>query len=61
MFSLRGGKIACQTLFDLQGEWLQPTRKLAITGGTGDHRHARGEFTVTSMPSGDERIQFDFN
>ena len=35
VFTLRSGKIAGQTLFNVQSEWLNPTRKLAITGGTG--------------------------
>jgi hypothetical protein len=60
VFTLQGGKIAGQTLFDVQGEWLNPTRKLAITGGTGAYRNATGEMTVTSLSSGDEKITFNF-
>jgi hypothetical protein len=59
-FTLPKGKISLQTLFDVQSEWLQPTRKLAITGGTGAYRGARGEVTVRSLSSGDESITFKF-
>jgi hypothetical protein len=60
-FTLPKGKISLQTLFDVQSEWLQPTRKLAITGGTGAYRSAGGEVTVTSLASGDESITFKFD
>lgn len=59
-FILPKGKITTQTLFDLEDDWLQPTRKLAITGGTGAYRHASGELTVTTLASGDELGVFDF-
>ena len=60
VFTLQGRKIAGQTLFDVQGEWLNVTRKLAITGGTGAYRNATGEITVTALSSGDEKITFKF-
>jgi hypothetical protein len=60
VFTLRSGKIAGQTLFNVQSEWLNPTRKLAITGGTGAYRNATGEITVTALGSGDEKIAFKF-
>jgi hypothetical protein len=59
-FTLQGGKITGQTLFDVKGEFLNDTRKLAITGGTGVYRNARGEMTVTSLSSGDENVTFNF-
>jgi len=59
-FTLTAGKITGQTLFDVQGEWLNETRKLAITGGTGAYRNATGEMTVTSLGTGDEEITFNF-
>jgi hypothetical protein len=60
VFTLQRGKIAGQTLFNVQGEWLNPTRKLAITGGTGAYRNATGEITVTALGTGDEKITFKF-
>jgi hypothetical protein len=60
VFTLQRGKIAGQTLFNVQGEWLNPTRKLAITGGTGAYRNAAGEITVTALGTGDEKITFKF-
>jgi hypothetical protein len=59
-FSLPGGKITTETLFETNGDWSQPTRKLAITGGTGAYRNARGELTVTTQASGDEVGVFSF-
>lgn len=61
VWSLPGGKISAQTLFDLQTEFLAPSRKLAITGGTGIYRHASGEVTVTTLSSGDELNDFNFD
>lgn len=61
VWSLPGGKISAQTLFDLQTELLAPSRKLAITGGTGIYRHASGEVTVTTLSSGDELMDFTFD
>jgi hypothetical protein len=60
-FILPRGKIVTETLFDLEDDWLQPTRKLAITGGTGAYRDAAGELTVTTLASGDETGVFAFS
>ena len=54
------GKIVAETLFETNGDWIAPSRKLAITGGTGAYRFARGELTVTTLASGDEIGVFDF-
>lgn len=54
------GKIVAETLFETNGDWIAPSRKLAITGGTGAYRFARGELTVTTLASGDEMGVFDF-
>jgi hypothetical protein len=59
-FTLKDGKITGQTLFDVQGEWLNETRKLAITGGTGIYRNASGELIVTTLTTEDEQITFKF-
>jgi hypothetical protein len=59
-FTLKDGKITGQTLFDVQGEWLNETRKLAITGGTGIYRNASGELVVTTLTTEDEQITFKF-
>lgn len=60
-FILPRGKIVTETIFDLEDDWLQPTRKLAITGGTGAYRNAAGELTVTTLASGDEIGVFSFS
>ncbi len=60
-FTLPGGMIMTQALFGVTTDWVAPTRKLAITGGTGKYRHARGELIVSSLPSGDETFTFVFD
>ncbi len=59
-FTLSDGKILTQVLFD-EAEFASPTRWLAITGGTGQYRHARGEVLVLSLSSGDEMFTFDLD
>ena len=60
-WSLPRGKITAQTLFDVKTEIENPTRKLAITGGTGAYRHAGGEVIITTLSSGDEISEFRFD
>lgn len=59
-FTLPDGKILAQVLFD-EADWLSPTNRLAITGGTGRYRHARGEVLVGTLASGDETFTFDLD